>query len=70
MVTGFTQCLKDDSKMVRGEAVKMIGQYVSNNSVLLHKYFDVIMGCLEDKGTAACACSSVRRCCVIPWFAR
>ena len=59
---GLTSCLDDESKMVRLEAVKMIGSYVKSNPMLLRKYFDVILAKLRDEG-AQRFLAPLTRCC-------
>ena len=50
MSSKLLDCLKDDSKMVRAEAVQLVGRYMTGHPDLVDQYFDTVLLCLSDDG--------------------
>ncbi len=45
------ECLRDESKLVRAEAIQLVGRYMHLDPALAAQYFDTLLTCLDDAGS-------------------
>lgn len=48
--TKLLECLQDESKLVRAEAIQLVGRYMLLQRSLVPRFFDTLLTCLVRNG--------------------